>query len=200
MERIISDEEKIRRAIEISQRRNRNYDMQRTAKVNVNNTKEYGLFKRMILQIIICLLIYAIFYLITTTNYIFSDDVIKQTSSILNYDINFYELYQKGLNDIKGFINKYQEQSNNKSENEVINNVTSDQERLDNITVVEDEKQTTSMTQIEQDAIAVKKTCDFELPLKGTVSSEFRRKRSNFTSYVIRSQRDRYSSRRRKKN
>ena len=37
MERTLSDEEKIRKAIEISQRRNRNYEYQRTAKVNVTN-------------------------------------------------------------------------------------------------------------------------------------------------------------------
>ena len=88
MERALSDEEKIRKAIEISQRRNRNYEYQRTAKVNVTNKKDYKLFKRMILQIIICLLIYAIFYMITTTNYIFSDSVINQTSSGINSAFN----------------------------------------------------------------------------------------------------------------
>ena len=61
MERTISDEEKIRRAIEISQRRNQNYYSRETARVNVNSKKNYKLFKKMILQIIICLLIYFIF-------------------------------------------------------------------------------------------------------------------------------------------
>jgi len=94
MERALSDEEKIRRAIEISQRRNNNnYRTSVTTRVNVNEKKDYKLFKKMILQIIICLLIYAIFYLITTTNYVFSADVIKSTNDILNHDINFGELY-----------------------------------------------------------------------------------------------------------
>ena len=183
MERIISDEEKIQRAIQISQRRNKNYAIQRTAKVNVNNKKNYGLFKKMILQIIICLLIYFIFYLITTTNYIFSEDVIKQTSSILSYDINFYELYQKGLNEIKRFINNNQGENNNVSNTELTNNVTNEEKNLEKITT---EEQVTSTTQMEQDATTVKKLCDFELPLQGTVTSGFRRKRSNFTNYVRR--------------
>ena len=155
MERIISDEEKIRRAIEISQRRNKNYGIQRTSKVNVDNKKDYSLFKRMILQIIICLLIYSIFYLIRTTNYIFSEDVINQTSSILSYDINFYELYQKGVNGVKGFINKYQEQNNNISENEIVNNTTNNQEELNNI-LVEGKEEDSSMTQMEKDAKYIK--------------------------------------------
>ena len=54
MERLMSDEEKIRRAIEISQRRNQNNYSRETTRVNVNDKKEYKLFKKMILQIIIC--------------------------------------------------------------------------------------------------------------------------------------------------
>lgn len=172
MERIISDEEKIRRAIEISQRRNKNYGIQRTAKVNVDNKKDYGLFKRMILQIIICLLIYSIFYLIRTTNYIFSEDVINQTSSILSYDINFHELYQKGVNGVKGFINKYQEQNSNISENEIVNNNTNNQEELNNI-VVEGKEEDSSMTQMEKDAKTVKDKYSLIKPINGKVTSEF---------------------------
>ena len=94
MERILSDEEKLRRAIEISQRRNNsNYRAATTTRVNVKEKKDYKLFQKMILQIIISLLIYLIFYLISSTNYVFSADFIKNTNSILNYDINFQELY-----------------------------------------------------------------------------------------------------------
>ena len=134
LERTMSDEEKIQRAIEISQRRNRSYPEQRMAKVNINNKKNYSLFKRMILQMLICLLIYFIFYLITTTNYIFSENIIERTSSILNYDINFSELYQKGINDLKSFMGKWQDQ--NKSTNEAENQSTSDnKDNLNNVTV-----------------------------------------------------------------
>ena len=107
MERTISDEEKLRRAIEISQRRNNNnYRPTIThARVNVNEKKDYKLFKKMIIQIIICLLIYIIFYLIVTTNYVFSDDVIKNTNEILNYDINFSKMYNNLMVIINSKIN-----------------------------------------------------------------------------------------------
>ena len=83
MDRIFSDEEKVRRAIEISQRRNQNYYTKNATRVNVNNKKNYKLFKKMILQIIICLLIYIIFHLISTTNYTFSSEVLRNTNNIV---------------------------------------------------------------------------------------------------------------------
>lgn len=165
MERALSDEEKIRKAIEISQRRNRNYEYQRMAKVNVANKKDYKLFKRMILQIVICLLIYAIFYMITTTNYIFSDSVINQTSSILNYDINFNELYNKGKDYIKGIIN------NKNISNETVSNTTQEEskeeENKENIAQVK------STTQMEKDANYLKENYEFIKPISGTITSGF---------------------------
>ena len=126
MERVASDEDKIRRAIEISQKRNsnRNYGYT-TTRVNVNNKKDYKLFRKMILQIIICLLIYFIFYLITTTNYAFSDQVIERTNSILNYDINLQEIYNNCQNYIQSIINneeKNSENNENHGNTEIINN------------------------------------------------------------------------------
>ena len=161
IERALSDEEKIRKAIEISQRRNRNYEYQRTAKVNVTNKKDYKLFKRMILQIIICLLIYAIFYMITTTNYIFSESVINQTSSILNYDINFNDLYKRGKEYIKGIIN------NKNSSNETVSNTMQEDENKENIAQVK------STTQMEKDANYLKKNYEFIKPISGTITSGF---------------------------
>lgn len=123
MERIISDEEKIRRAIEISQRRNKMSHARDMARVNVNNKKDYKLFKKMILQIIICLLIYLVFHLITTTNYAFSEEIIKNTNTILNYDMNFEKLYK----DCQGLIITTFNQNNddhsvsNEAQNSTIN-------------------------------------------------------------------------------
>lgn len=165
MERALSDEEKIRKAIEISQRRNRNYEYQRMAKVNVANKKDYKLFKRMILQIVICLLIYAIFYMITTTNYIFSDSVINQTSSILNYDINFNELYNKGKDYIKGIIN------NKNISNETVSNTTQEESKGDENK--ENIAQVKSTTQMEKDANYLKENYEFIKPISGTITSGF---------------------------
>lgn len=179
---MLSDDEKIKRAIEISQRRNQHYSLQKITKVDVNQKKDYKLFKRMILQIVICLLLYCIFYLINTTNYIFSEDVIEKTSSILNYDINFYELYENGKNQIKSLFkieDKNQKSSSlqNTIENEVIENNIINSE-------MNTAKAVNSISQMEYDAITVKEICDFEIPLIGTVTSEYRGKRSNVNCNV----------------
>ena len=180
MERMISDEEKIRRAIEISQRRNRTYSADRTEKININKKKDYRLFKRMILQILICLLIYCIFYLISTTNYVFSEDVIKKTTSILNYDINFYNLYEKGKNEIKRLLRVNDEkQENTSSENKMIeNNIINSETNV--------AKAANAISQMEQDALTAKELCNFSVPLKGTITSKYRRERSDIKSNVCR--------------
>lgn len=203
MEKIISDEEKIRRAIEISQRRNNNYYRVNTTRVNVNDEKkDYKLFKKMILQIIICLLIYTIFYLITSTNYVFSSDVIKSTNEILNYDINFPEIYNNlilFLNSNKVLENKEIIDENNTiqtNEQIIENNVTEEGELTENNAsantqaIIEETKTTeesenkeeiksnnevkeTATTQMELDAEAAEKICKFKKPLTGTITSEF---------------------------
>ena len=196
MERAISDEEKIRRAIEISQRRNQNYYSRETARVNVNNKKNYKLFKKMILQIIICLLIYFIFYLISTTNYAFSDQVIESTNSILNYDINIEKIYKDCEN---FFITTFKNNENNQENNIVDNNVTNNSINVienvietgmvdnkliaNNTTEVKEEKneEKEEKTEMEQDAEKAKELCTFQKPLSGVITSEFGEREVTFT-------------------
>lgn len=190
MERAISDEEKIRRAIEISQRRNPNYYSRETARVNVNNKKNYRLFKKMILQIIICLLIYFIFYLITTTNYAFSDQVIESTNSILNYDINIEKIYKECENFfITTFENNEGNQKNNLENNTVDNSITNnsinvndnaietsmiDNKLISNNAIEpKEEEKKEEKTEMEKDAEKVKQLCKFQKPLSGVITSGF---------------------------
>lgn len=95
MERILSQEDKIRRAEEIYQRRRANVSSGiRVSGDYVNSSKpRFSLFKKMALQLAICSVIYVIFYLIKNTNYIFSEDVMKKTKEMLSYDINFGKVY-----------------------------------------------------------------------------------------------------------
>ena len=95
MERILSQEDKIRRAEEIYQRRRTNVSSGVRVSGNyVNSSKpKFSLFKKMTLQLAICSVIYVIFYLIKNTNYIFSEDVMKKTKEMLSYDINFGKVY-----------------------------------------------------------------------------------------------------------
>lgn len=179
MDRALSDEEKIKRAIEISQRRNRVYDYQRTAKVNVNNKKDYKLFKRMILQILICLVIYLIFYMVTTTNYIFSDDLINQTSSILNYDIDFRKLYNESYNKIQSIISNWGNKENSDAATQTTDNLSDEINQLTennetaNTVNSENITEASTLSQMEQDAITAKEQCDFVKPLSGKITSEF---------------------------
>ena len=115
MERAMTADEKIRRAEEIYQRRRMNESRKTTARVNVADTqKDYGLFKKMVLQIMVCLCIYFVFLLIKNGNYIFSEDFINQAKEILSYDINIQEQY-------KNIVSLFeQNEENNQQENEII--------------------------------------------------------------------------------
>ena len=96
LERAISAEERIRRAEEIYQRRKMQGGVRvSTSSVNSTSNKEYRLFKKLALQIAICLLLYFIFYLINNSNYIFSESVINKTKEFLSYDINFENLFNQ---------------------------------------------------------------------------------------------------------
>ena len=104
MERTLTPEERIRRAEEIYYKRKGLDTNRKSATVNVSNKKEFSMLKKMILQIIICILIYVIFCMIKNTNYIFSEDIINKTKEILSYDINIKHLYEQGMNYLNSFI------------------------------------------------------------------------------------------------
>jgi len=105
MEKILTPDERIKRAEEIYYRR-KNQDINRkSAKVNVSNKKDYSMFKKMILQIIICSVIYGSFYMIQNTNHIFSESVMKKVNDILSYDINIKHLYEQGIQYVNNFTN-----------------------------------------------------------------------------------------------
>lgn len=93
LERTISSEERIRRAEEIYNRRKIANGVRVVGdSVNRVETKKLSLFKKMFFQLVICAMIYVIFYLIKNGNYIFSQDVINKTKEFLSYDINFGQI------------------------------------------------------------------------------------------------------------
>ena len=146
MERIIQDEEKLRRAIEISQRRNNNHrSVVSTASVNVNEKKDYKLFKKMIIQIIICLLIYIIFHLIVSTNYVFSADVIQSANEILNYDINFANIY----NNLMLYINSQTTKNSVVEQNNIQENTVNTNQAIIQSNEMENKISIDNSTQVE---------------------------------------------------
>lgn len=132
MERTVSQEERIRRAEEIyNRRRIANGVRVSSSSVNRVEKKKVSLFKKMIMQLVICSVIYIIFYLIKNTNYIFSDDVINKTKEFLNYDINFGYIGQQitsfleeNFNGFNIFNSSQEDNSSNGTNGMVLNEVT----------------------------------------------------------------------------
>ena len=122
MERILTQEERIRRAEEIYLRKR---NLQQT-QYRVNNREETNkirtgksirLFKRIGLQIIICLLLYCIFYLIYDTNFSFSNATITKTQEILSYDINIEEMYKSASTYINSLLHNTEQDTQEIKEN-----------------------------------------------------------------------------------
>ena len=132
MEKTISPEERIRRAEEIYYRRRENSNSVRMSSSQVkegNETRRISLYKKMIIQILICILIYLVFSLIKEANYIFSEDVINKTKEFLSTDINFevivgqvgqfFQNNQDKLDFLGSWLKENNEQEENKqSENQ----------------------------------------------------------------------------------
>ena len=135
MERTVSQEERIRRAEEIyNRRRIANGVRVSSSSVNRVEKKKVSLFKKMIMQLVICSVIYIIFYLIKNTNYIFSDDVINKTKEFLNYDINFGYIGQQitsfleeNFNGFNIFNSSQEDNSSDGTNGMVSNEVTSNE-------------------------------------------------------------------------
>ena len=202
MERTISVEDRIRRAEEIYYRRRQQevpkeqYEYIPKKEKNIKEKKNVKLLKKMINQIIVCLIIYSVFYIIINNNYIFSEDFSNKLKEIMNQDIDIQKIYSyitvKGeeiLEKIKG---------NEQSETNDQNNIESEQNIVDNgeniggaeeqteegtenvgensVTVETEEVQTeqvVELSQMEQDALYIKNSINFIKPVEGVISSKF---------------------------
>lgn len=199
MERAMSVEDKIRRAEEIYyKRREQEIPMREVIKKGPKQKKNIKLLKKMIKQIIVCLLIYGVFYLIVNNNYIFSEDFTNKAKEILAQDINFSQIYSvvsNKISEIYNKLNKSKQQNNKNSEDlnnekgEIQNETSSNDENIGGaeeiLTPVEEngmletsgdetvEDETKELSQMEQDANYIKSTISFIKPVNGKISSAF---------------------------
>lgn len=183
MERIMSVEDKIRRAEEIyAKRQERTQRKTATVPVNQNGKKDIKLLKKMIIQIIISLIIYLGFYMIQNNNYIFSEDFLNKANEILSYDINFPQLYEDIKNKIQNsgiLLKKEDEKENEKQEetNTIEENAIGGAEEIieetAQITQKEDITPVKELSQEEQDIENIKATASFIKPVEGVISSGF---------------------------
>ena len=196
MERIVTPEERIRRAEMLYYKKKmQNAGVRVTSRESSRNVgkRDYGLLKKMVLQILICLGIYFIFYLIQNSNYIFSQDVLNKTKEILTKDINFSVLYEQGLyyfnmakEKIEGMISppENQKEQQEQKEDTVVNNTVENVSEPNPVTeeniggavegnTVVQEEDTQQLSQMELDAKEIKEKYTLTYPLKGTITSRF---------------------------
>lgn len=200
LERTLTGEEKIRRAEEIYKRRKgASYSYgrdNRALKVSVKEEKNFSLFKKMILQIAICFVIYFIYYLIQNSNYIFSEEVLGKTKEILSYDIDIASLYEYTTNFLSEKMsliendttptneiteqntvdseNKEDNENNEENKNEGENNGVGGAE-IDNA-VTEDTSLASADAEEQKPQTNeeyIKSNFSFVKPVEGAVSSEF---------------------------
>ena len=202
MERTMSVEDKIRRAEEIYARRQGETQRKTTTvSINNNNRKDIKLLRKMLIQIGLSLLIYAVIYIIQNNNYIFSEDFLKKANEILSYDMNFERIYQNTKNNIgqwitdlknnmtqkeNGIITNNDNEINseymqNTQESEESQNETTNNQETNGIGGAEEEQQTSTqntnetqeLSQEEKDIANIKATTTFIKPIEGTISSKY---------------------------
>lgn len=162
-----------------------------SSNVNRSEKRKISLFKKMLMQLAICAVIYIIFYLIKNTNYIFSDDVINKTKEFLSHDINFGNIQSQVSSFIENNKDKFgflgitdDNQNANSEENLVANDVTNEIAGeganvvggiggAETNEVVEDEANEEKKSQAELDIEYIKENFEFALPLKGAITSRY---------------------------
>lgn len=178
MERTLSAEERIRRAEEIYYKRKLQNTNSKSARVNVASKKDFGMLKKMVLQIAICIVIYSIYYMIQNTNYIFSEDVIKRTNEILSYDINIKSLYDKTMQYLNQFTNSGgvsipSQQENNNGNINIEQEFKTQEENIGGERVEENTEEPVHLSQMEQDAKYIIENKSLVIPIKGTITSRY---------------------------
>lgn len=183
MERVFSPDDRIRRAEEIYARRQNLRERTKRATVNVSEPKNFKLFRKLALKIAICVLIYFIFYLINTTNYTFSENILIKTKEVISNDVDFYGIYNSVLKYVNDFIysdiNIEQSNEETTAKGEQIDGENTSGEQASESGEKNENNEEESLTQSEisqaeeSETDRIRKTYSFVLPVTGTVSSEY---------------------------
>jgi len=181
MEKVMSVEEKIRRAEEIYyKRRNQEIPVAENIKKPIKHKKNIKLLKKMIKQIVICLLIYSVTYVIINNNYVFSEDFTQKAREILSQDINFSQIYSGIINAFNQNIettempeNPEQPVTEQSAEEKVKEEIQNNNENIGGAEELPTPEEPPVLSQMEQDANYIKSTINFIKPVNGTISSMF---------------------------
>ncbi len=175
MERVLSQDERIRRAEEIYARRQNIRERTKRATVNVAEPKNFRVLKRIALQSLICILMYFIFYLINTTNYSFSENVLSKTEEMLSNEIDFAAICTNAMNAVNEYIYSIEETEENTEEaqdtettEEEEINIVEDYESVDtsNADTIENQEETIEIESTEiSETDRIKQEYSFILPV-----------------------------------
>lgn len=186
----MSVEEKIRRAEEIYVKRKKGIE-KNIATVNIdNNKRNIKLFKKMLIQILVCSCMYFVIYTIHNSDYVFSEDFTNKTKDILSYDTNLYDIYQSIKEKIEEIMNNKnqkseeiyngQDEQNSEQVNQEENNGKGQesnegntQESIGGTEETEQLNENQQLSQAEQDIVDIKNTTSFIKPIEGVVSSKY---------------------------
>lgn len=194
MERVLSQDERIRRAEELYARRRMINESRTSATVNVEGASEGKLTKKLVIQFVLCIIIYTCFYAAKNLPNLVPQEVMYKISDVLEYDINIQELYSK-FNSLSTETKK-EEKSNNEnklveetlsatdsieitdeSQNNIINSENIVTESVEpqpaENTETKVEENISSMSQMEIDANYIKANCIIMKPLDGEITSRF---------------------------
>lgn len=191
MERMMSVEDKIRRAEEIYYRRRENeiptYNFTENEK---SKNRNFKLVRKLVKQIITCLIIYMCFYAIINNNYVFSEDFTNKIKELLQQEVDFKGMYlivKQKSEELYKQINKVTENSDgdiggaeepiNENVNTDNTNVPTDVSAAENVNGSGQEnsgnQEAKEVSQMEQDANYIKSSINFIKPINGTISSGF---------------------------
>ena len=144
MEKTMSIEERIKRAEDVYNRRlANNHNTKYTYKKYTEKKKNINLIsiKRIGFQILLCIIIYSVFYVISNNEYVFSEDFRNNISTILNTQLDFNQIYNEGKKFFEEWLSTDSAQSVENAveievnqENSSIQNIDNQEEISSNIT------------------------------------------------------------------
>lgn len=176
MERIISEQDRIRRAEAIANRRREKISIR---SINVNNEKrKISLLGKVFIQTITSMCIFGIAYFLIQHN----NPVIENVKQILEYNINFEELYNKGSGVVTSLMSYLKEDENNEEQKQEENIIEENNQIKENTIIEENNEEAESggetnenkeLTQNEQDVAYIKENMSLIVPTSGAITSGY---------------------------
>ena len=192
MEKTLTQEDRIRRAEEIYYNRNC-FNKNKTAIVDINTKKRYKLFKRIVIQILTCIGIYFFVSWMQSNTNAFSIDSLSYIKSTLSYDVDINSfvtttkkymalLFEEKTEDESQEQNRdneseeqleQEEQKQEKTEEKNQENKSEAEALSNNLKEENVVQDTSSLSQMEQDAEYIKNNFSLIKPVIGTITSRF---------------------------